>query len=103
MPLVDGRALILLRTVFEVDCPRDTDDIAMALLIDPTLGTNSSTLYVDVDVVYASPCHGNLHVYKKALKSLNVRNVTYVNRIDQAGFRALVKHAVQYPKGFSDL
>ncbi|OBT71219.1 hypothetical protein VF21_09875 [Pseudogymnoascus sp. 05NY08] len=58
------------------------DETAMALLIDPTIATNSSTVYIDVDTAYASPNYGNVHVYQKALMPPNLRNVTYVNTID---------------------
>lgn len=96
------------------------DETAMAILIDPTIVTNSSTgeshyskagrlvtdmdiVYLDVDVAYASPSYGNIHVYQSALMPPNIRNVTYVNTIDTAKFKSMIKHAVQYPKSCADL
>ena len=57
-----------------------------------------TTVYLDVDVAYASPSYGNIHVYQKALVPPNVRNVTYVNTIDADRLKAMIKQAVQYPK-----
>ncbi|CZR54632.1 related to inosine-uridine preferring nucleoside hydrolase [Phialocephala subalpina] len=79
------------------------DETAMAILIDPSIATNTSTVYLDVDVAYASPSYGNIHVYQSALMPPNIRNVTYVNKIDTARFKAMIKHAVQYPKSCADL
>lgn len=67
-------------------------------MVDPTLATNFSTVYLDVDVAYGSPSYGNIHVYQKALMPPNVRNVTYVNQIDAVRFKAMLKQAVQFPK-----
>lgn len=97
-----------------------SQEVAMGLLIDPTLATDISTgtphhpllpacqtdgqiVYVDVDTSYASPNWGNLHVYQKALAPLGTRNVTYVNAIDIPRFEAMMKHAVQYPKSCATL
>ncbi|KUJ12922.1 inosine-uridine preferring nucleoside hydrolase [Mollisia scopiformis] len=78
------------------------DETAMAILIDPSIVTNATTVYLDVDVAYASPSYGNIHVYQSALMPPNIRNVTYVNTIDTAKFKSMIKHAVQYPKSCSD-
>ncbi|KAH8653239.1 inosine-uridine preferring nucleoside hydrolase [Tricladium varicosporioides] len=74
------------------------DETAMALLIDPSLATNTSTVYLDVDVAYSSPSYGNIHVYQKALMPPNIRNVTYVNTIDGDKLKSMIKRSVQYPK-----
>ncbi|KAF8861909.1 nucleoside hydrolase [Acephala macrosclerotiorum] len=79
------------------------DETTMAILIDPTIATNASTVYLNVDVVYASPSYGNIHVYQSAQMPPNIRNVTYMNTIDTARFKAMIKHAVQYPKSCADL
>ncbi|KAH6665025.1 inosine-uridine preferring nucleoside hydrolase [Halenospora varia] len=79
------------------------DETAMALLIDPSLATNTSTVYVDVDVAYSSPSYGNIHVYQKALMPPNIRNVTYVNTIDGDKLKAMIKRSVQYPKSCATL
>ncbi|OZJ01461.1 hypothetical protein BZG36_05674, partial [Bifiguratus adelaidae] len=79
------------------------DETAMALLIDPTLATNTSVVYMDVDTAYGSPNYGNAHVYQKAYMPPNVRAVNYVNTIDAERFKAMIKHAVQHPKTCADL
>ncbi|OZJ03814.1 hypothetical protein BZG36_03814 [Bifiguratus adelaidae] len=79
------------------------DETAMALLIDPTLATNTSIVYMDVDTAYSSPSYGNVHVYQKALMPPNVRTVHYVNTIDAKRFKNMIKNAVQYPKTCADL
>lgn len=53
---------------------------------------------MDVDTAYASPNYGNVHVYQTALMPPNVRNVTYVNKIDTDKLKAMIKRSVQYPK-----
>ncbi|TVY83690.1 Uncharacterized protein LSUE1_G003805 [Lachnellula suecica] len=73
------------------------DETAMGLLIDPTLSVNSTTVLMDVDVAYASPNYGNVHVYQTALMPPHVRNVTYVNTIDADRLKSMIKHSVQYP------
>ncbi|KAF4637564.1 hypothetical protein G7Y89_g546 [Cudoniella acicularis] len=70
------------------------DETAMALLVDPSLSTNSTTVYLDVDVAYSSPSYGNVHVYQKALMPPNIRNVTYVNTIDGDKLKAMIKKAI---------
>lgn len=67
-------------------------------MVDPTLATNTSVVYLDVDTAYGSPSYGNIHVYQKALMPPNVREVNYVNEIDAARFKGMLKEAVQYPK-----
>ncbi|KUJ14292.1 inosine-uridine preferring nucleoside hydrolase [Mollisia scopiformis] len=79
------------------------DETAMGLLVDPTLATSTSTVYVDVDLSYSSPTWGNLHVYQQVLAPPNLRNVTYVNAIDVERFMSMMKHAVQYPQNCGTL
>ncbi|KAG9234116.1 inosine-uridine preferring nucleoside hydrolase [Amylocarpus encephaloides] len=79
------------------------DETAMALLVDPSLNLNSSTLYLDVDTAYGSPSYGNIHVYQKSLVPPNVRNVTYVHEIDTERLKAMMKRSLQYPKSCGDL
>jgi len=55
-------------------------------------------VHLNVDDAYASPSHGNVHVYQKALMPPNVRNVTYVHTIDAVRFKDMAKHVVQFPK-----
>lgn len=74
------------------------DETAAAIMVDPTLATNTSVVYLDVDTAYGSPSYGNIHVYQKALMPPNVREVNYVNEIDAARFKGMLKEAVQYPK-----
>lgn len=56
-----------------------------------------------MDIAYASPSYGNLHVYQKMLKPPGVRNVTYVNAIDAEKLKAMIKQAVQYPRSCDTL
>ncbi|TLD28052.1 inosine-uridine preferring nucleoside hydrolase [Venturia nashicola] len=73
------------------------DETAAAIMVDPTLATNTSVVYLDVDTAYGSPNYGNIHVYQKALMPPNVREVNYVNSIDATRFKKMLKEAVQYP------
>ncbi|XMA08545.1 hypothetical protein WAI453_001336 [Rhynchosporium graminicola] len=79
------------------------DETAMAILIDPSIATNTSTVYLDVDISYGSPSYGNIHLYSEYLKPPNVRNVTYVNHIDADKLKAMIKRSVQYPKSCATL
>ncbi|RDW68482.1 inosine-uridine preferring nucleoside hydrolase-like protein [Coleophoma crateriformis] len=73
------------------------DETAAALMVDPSIILNSTTLYVDVDTSYGSPSYGNLHAYQKALMPTGVRNVTYIHQIDGERLHGMIKAAVQYP------
>ncbi|KAL2074892.1 hypothetical protein VTL71DRAFT_8672 [Oculimacula yallundae] len=79
------------------------DETAMAILVDPTIATNTSTVHLDVDISYGSPSYGNIHVYQKSRKPPNVRNVTYVNHVDPDKLKAAIKRSVQYPKSCATL
>lgn len=81
------------------------DETAAALLLDPSLALNSTSFYIDVDTSYSSPNYGNIHGYQKALapKAQSLREVNYVLEIDEAGLKAQIKKAVQYPVSCADL
>lgn len=73
------------------------DETAAAIMVDASLATNTSIVYLDVDTAYGSPSYGNIHVYQKALMPPNVREVKYVNKIDEERFKVMLKEAVQFP------
>lgn len=75
----------------------------MLLSVYSTRTDRSNLVYLDVDIAYGSPSYGNVHVYQKALKPANVRNVTYVNTVDSVRFKEMLKHSVQYPKSCGTL
>ncbi|RDW64224.1 inosine-uridine preferring nucleoside hydrolase-like protein [Coleophoma crateriformis] len=79
------------------------DETAAAILVDPTIITNSTTFYVDVDIAYGSPSYGNIHAYQSALMPPGLRNVTYVNSIDSAKLKTMIKRSVQYPRNCSTM
>lgn len=71
------------------------DETAAALMVDPTLAVNSSTVYVSVDTAFSSPSYGYIHIYQKALAPVGTRNVTYVNQIDGERLKSMMKHSLQ--------
>ncbi|EPQ50816.1 nucleoside hydrolase [Gloeophyllum trabeum ATCC 11539] len=73
------------------------DETAMALLVDPSINTNSTNVFVAVDTAYGSPSYGNIHVYQKALAPPNTRSVQYVFEVDGGKLQDMIMHAVQYP------
>ena len=80
------------------------DETAAAVMLDPSLITNSTKFYLDVDTSYASPSYGNIHGYQKALAPTvqNLREVNMVISVDGDKVKDLVKQSVQYPKACSD-
>lgn len=95
------------------------DETAAAILIDPTIITNSTTckfssplevsslisfvVYVDVDIAYGSPSYGNIHAYQSALMPPGLRNVTYVYSIDGDKLKTMIKRSVQCPRNCSTM
>ncbi|GAB1191132.1 hypothetical protein APSETT444_000303 [Aspergillus pseudonomiae] len=73
------------------------DETAAALMVDRSLAINTTTAYIDVDISYGSPNYGNIHVYQAMLKPPGVRNITYVNRIDGAKLKDMMKQAMWKP------
>ncbi|KAM3424068.1 hypothetical protein BST61_g11381 [Cercospora zeina] len=75
------------------------DETAAAIMLDPTVVTNSTKFYVDVDTSYASPSYGNIRAYQKALapKKQALREVNYVLEIDADRVQESIKTALQYP------
>ncbi|KAJ5719945.1 hypothetical protein N7493_006823 [Penicillium malachiteum] len=79
------------------------DETAAALMVDPTLATNETSVYLDVDTSYGSPNYGNIHVYQKALAPAGIREVNFVLQADEYRLKQRIKHALQYPKSCADL
>lgn len=80
------------------------DETATAVMLDPSIVTNSTSFYLDVDVSYGSPSYGNIHAYQKALApaAQNLREVNMIVSVDGDKVKEFVKHSVQYPKQCSD-
>ncbi|OMP83343.1 hypothetical protein BK809_0004724 [Diplodia seriata] len=79
------------------------DETAAAIMLDPSIVTNSTQFYLDVDVSFGSPSYGNIHGYQKALSPPNLRLVNFPISIDGDKLKTAIKHAVQYPKSCADL
>ncbi|KAJ6006764.1 hypothetical protein N7451_004708 [Penicillium sp. IBT 35674x] len=79
------------------------DETAAALMVDPSLATNQTSVYLDVDISYGSPNYGNIHVYQEALAPRGIREVNYVFQVDADRLKQRIKHALQYPKSCADL
>ena len=73
-------------------------------MIDPSIITNTTSFYIDVDTAWSSPSYGNIHAYQEALapKKQNLREVNMVVSVDGQRIKDFVKHSVQYPKACSD-
>ncbi|GAB7356881.1 hypothetical protein MBLNU459_g7744t1 [Dothideomycetes sp. NU459] len=81
------------------------DETAAAIMLDPSIVTNSTSFYIDVDVASASPSYGNIHAYQEALKPAlqNLRKVNMVVSIDGERLKKWVKKVVQHPKSCKNL
>ncbi|KAJ5818803.1 hypothetical protein N7474_004394 [Penicillium riverlandense] len=79
------------------------DETAAALMADPSLATNQTSVYLDVDTSYGSPNYGNIHVYQKALAPPGIRQVNYVFQVDGDRLKQRIMHAMQYPRSCTDL
>ncbi|KAJ5887258.1 hypothetical protein N7504_011305 [Penicillium tannophilum] len=79
------------------------DETAAALMVDPSLATNQTSVYLDVDISYGSPNYGNIHVYQEALAPRGIREVNFVFQVDADRLKQRIKHALQYPKSCADL
>jgi hypothetical protein len=73
-------------------------------MLDPSIITNTTKFYLDVDTSYASPNYGNIHAYQKALAPTkqNLREVNMVVSVDGQRLKDFVKRSVQYPQSCSD-
>ncbi|OOQ89945.1 inosine-uridine preferring nucleoside hydrolase [Penicillium brasilianum] len=79
------------------------DETAAALMVDPTIATNQTSVYLDVDTSYGSPNYGNIHVYQKALAPGGIRQVNYVFEVDAKRLTERIKHSLMHPKTCADL
>lgn len=80
------------------------DETAAALLVEPSLATNVTEFYIDVDTSYASPTYGNIHAYQEALKpkAQDLRKVRFVLEVDEEGVKESVRRAVLEPVSCAD-
>lgn len=80
------------------------DETAAALMVEPSLATNVTEFYVDVDTSYASPTYGNIHAYQEALKpaAQDLKKIRYVVEVDEEGVKETVRRAVLEPVSCAD-
>ncbi|GES65826.1 inosine/uridine preferring nucleoside hydrolase [Aspergillus terreus] len=79
------------------------DETAAALMVDPSIALNQTSVYLDVDTSYGSPNYGNIHVYQKALAPAGIRQVNYVFEVDADKLIQRIKHSLMHPKTCADL
>lgn len=81
------------------------DETAAALMVEPSLATNVTEFYIDVDTSYASPSYGNIHAYQKALApaAQDLKKVRFVVEVDGEGVKENVRRAVVNPVSCADL
>lgn len=81
------------------------DETAAALMVEPSLATNVTEFYIDVDTSYASPSYGNIHAYQKALApaAQDLKKVRFVVEVDGEGVKENVRRAVVDPVSCADL
>jgi inosine-uridine nucleoside N-ribohydrolase len=81
------------------------DETAAAVMVEPSLATNVTEFYIDVDTSYASPTYGNIHAYQEALKpkAQDLRKVRFVLEVDAEGVKENVRRAVLEPVSCADL
>lgn len=75
------------------------DETAAALLVEPSLATNVTEFFVDVETSYASSRYGNIHAYQEALKpaAQDLKKVRFVVEVDEEGVKENVRRAVLEP------
>jgi inosine-uridine nucleoside N-ribohydrolase len=80
------------------------DETAAAVMVEPSLATNVTEFYIDVDTSYASPSYGNIHAYQEALKpeAQDLRKVRFVLEVDGEGVKESVRRAVLEPVSCND-
>lgn len=81
------------------------DETAAALLVEPSLATNVTEFYIDVDTSYASSRYGNIHAYQEALapKAQDLKKVRFVLEVDEEGVKEQIRRTVLEPVGCDDL
>lgn len=81
------------------------DGTAAAVMLDPAIVTNSTEMYVDVDMSYASPSYGTMHAYQESLKpqAQALQKVRVVLSVDEQVLRRQLKRALQFPPTCADL
>ena len=59
--------------------------------------TDQWVVYADVDISYGSSGYGDFLVYNPELRPVGIRKVTYVNRINGAKLKEMMKQAMWEP------
>ncbi|KAJ5781105.1 hypothetical protein N7457_006265 [Penicillium paradoxum] len=70
-----------------------SDETAAALMVDPALSVNQTSVLRDVDISYGSPSYGNIHVYQKTVAPPGIQQVSLVFEVDAEKLRQHIKHA----------
>jgi len=80
------------------------DETAAALMVEPSLATNVTEFYIDVDTSYASSRYGNIHAYQEALApaAQDLKKVRFVLEVDEAGVKENIRRAVVEPVSCAD-
>ncbi|KAF8163933.1 Inosine/uridine-preferring nucleoside hydrolase domain-containing protein [Mycena galopus ATCC 62051] len=79
------------------------DETAAAVMVNPSIVTDSVDFYVDVDTAYSSPYYGYIRPYQAALTPAGLRSVNYVNNVNLTTLANRIKRSVQYPKSCANL
>lgn len=81
------------------------DETAAALMVEPSLATNVTEFYIDVDTSYASSRYGNIHAYQEALApaAQDLKKVRYVVAVDEERVKEQVRRSVREPVGCDGL
>ncbi|WFD34738.1 hypothetical protein MCUN1_001582 [Malassezia cuniculi] len=80
------------------------DETAAAVMLDPSVVTNSTNFYIDVGTSFHSPTYGNIHAYQKQFmpKKQKLREVNMIVSVDEKRVKHMIKHSVQHPKSCQD-
>jgi len=81
------------------------DATALAVLLEPSIVTNETMFYVDVDVAWYSGFYGEVRPYQAALSppAQNLRMVKYPFNLDGERVKTLVKSALMMPPTCANL
>ncbi|KAJ9651567.1 hypothetical protein H2198_009153 [Neophaeococcomyces mojaviensis] len=81
------------------------DVTALAVLLEPSIVTNSTEFFVDVDVSWYSPYYGEIRAYQEALLAMGqtLRSVRYPYSVDVERIKTMVKQAIMRPGSCADV
>ncbi|KAK1754009.1 putative inosine-uridine preferring nucleoside hydrolase [Echria macrotheca] len=78
------------------------DETAAAIMVDPSIVTESIEFYADVDTQYHSPYYGYIRPYQAALMPPGLRKVRYITKVNETALPDIFKASIQYPKTCAD-